>query len=274
MSKPRMCPHCRAFIDSKDKTCQYCGNALPMTAASRLRREERMSMAGSQVGFTTIILLLINAALFVTSLILTIRLAGETGMLANIDGQVLLMMGGKFRLSILLYGEWWRLLTANFLHGGLMHIAFNSMSLFNLGTIAEEVFGTARYVSLYLVTGICGFVVSMMWSNSLSIGASASICGLIGAMYAYGRISFNSQLQSVGKRWILFIAIFGFLFPAIDNAAHFGGLVSGFGFTYLCGIPSHDRDKETVWKGVALVAVAATLVAFYFAYRNFALATA
>ena len=92
-------------------------------------------------------------------------------------------------------------------------------------------------------------------------------------MYAYGRISFNSHLQSVGKRWILFIAIFGFLFPAIDNAAHFGGLVSGFGFAYLCGIPSQNRDKEAVWQGVALAAVAATVVAFFFAYRNFSLAT-
>lgn len=273
MAKPRMCPHCRAFVDSSDKTCPYCENDLPMTAGRRLLREERIRNAGAQVSFTTKLLLLVNASLFVVSWVLTFRFTGEMNFLGGIDGQVLLLLGGKYRLSILLHGEWWRLVTANFLHGGLMHIAFNSMSLFNLGTVAEEVFGTARYVSLYLVTGICGFVASMMWSNSLSIGASASICGLIGAMYAYGRISFNSDLQSVGKRWILFIAIFGFLFPAIDNAAHFGGLVSGFGFTYLCGTPGHDRDKEAIWRGIALAAVAITLVSFFFAYRNFALAT-
>ena len=273
MAKPRMCPHCRAFIDSSDKTCPYCENDLPMTAGRRLLREERIRNAGAQVSFTTTILLLINAGLFVVSWVLTTRFTGEMNFMGGIDGNVLLMLGGKYRLSILVHGEWWRLVTANFLHGGLMHIAFNSMSLFNLGTVAEEVFGTTRYISLYLVTGICGFVASMMWSNSLSIGASASICGLIGAMYAYGRISFNSHLQSVGKRWILFIAIFGFLFPAIDNAAHFGGLVSGFGFAYICGTPGQDRDKETMWQGVAIAAVAATVIAFYFAYSNFALAT-
>ena len=265
-----MCPHCRAFIDSKDKTCQYCGNALPMTAASRLRREERMSMAGSQVGFTTIILLLINAALFVTSLILTIRLAGETGMLANIDGQVLLMMGGKFRLSIQLYGEWWRLLTANFLHGGLMHLAFNMMSLYNLGPIAEDMFGTSRFLVFYLATGVCGFAASTMWSDGLSIGASASICGLIGAMYGFSRRNFNSHLQSVAKRWIIAIAIFGFLFPAIDNAAHLGGLVAGLAFGYFCGTPSQDPGRESAWKGASIGVVTLTVAAFYFAYRNLA----
>ncbi len=268
-----MCPHCRAFIDPKSKTCPYCENDLPMTAGRRLLREERIRNAGTQMGSATAILLLVNVSLFAVSWVLTTRFRGDMNILGSIDGDVLLLLGGKFRFSILVHGEWWRLITANFLHGGLMHVAFNSMSLFNLGTIAEDVFGTARYLALYLITGSCGFVASMMWSDSLSIGASASICGLIGAMYAYGRISFNSQLQAVGKRWILFIAIFGFLFPSIDNAAHFGGLVSGFGLAYLCGTPGHDRAKEAAWQGVAVAAVAATLVALYFAYRNFAIAT-
>ena len=273
MAKPRMCPHCRAFIDSKDKTCQYCGNALPITAASRLRREERMSMAGSQIGFTTIILLLINAALFVASWIVTIRFTGDTSMLAEIDGQVLLMMGGKFRLSILLYGEWWRLITANFLHGGLMHLGFNMMSLYNLGPIAEDMFGTSRFLVFYLATGFCGFAASTMWSDGLSIGASASICGLIGAMYGFSRRNFNSQLQSVAKRWIIAIAIFGFLFPAIDNAAHLGGLAAGLVFGYFCGAPGQDPARESVWKGASIGLATLAVAAFYFAYRNFALAT-
>ena len=273
MSKPRMCPHCRAFIDSKDKTCQYCGNALPITAATRLRREARMSMAGMQVGFTTIILLLINAALFVASLILTIRFAGETGMLANIDGQVLLMMGGKFKLSILIYGEWWRLLTANFLHGNLMHLGFNMMALYNLGPIAEDIFGTPRFLVFYLATGCCGFVASTMWSDGLSIGASASICGLIGALYGFGRRNFNSHLQSVTKRWIIVIAIFGILVPAIDNAAHLGGLLAGLGFGYFGGTPGQDPGRESIWKGASIGVVTLAVAAFFLAYRNLTLAT-
>ena len=68
MAKPRMCPHCRAFVDSSDKTCPYCENDLPMTAGRRLLREERIRNAGAQVSFTTKLLLLVNASLFVVSL--------------------------------------------------------------------------------------------------------------------------------------------------------------------------------------------------------------
>lgn len=273
MSKPRMCPHCRAFVDAKSKTCEYCDNPLPVPAGRRLRREERLRRVGAQVGFTTMIVLLINAALFAVSWILSTRFTGSSDFLGNIDGQVLHMLGAKFSLSIQLHGEWWRLVTANFLHGGLLHLAFNSMSLYNLGPLAEELFGTSRYLVLYLATGFCGFVVSTLWSNSLSIGASASICGLIGALYAYGRINPSTPLRSVALRWIIAIGIFGLLFPAIDNAAHIGGLAAGFGFAYACGSPGYDPDKEAIWKGLAIGAAAIAVVAFFFAYRNFSLAT-
>ncbi len=273
MSKPRMCPHCRAFVDSSSKVCEYCDNPLPMTAGRRLRREERLSRAGAQVGFTTMILLLVNAALFAVSWILSTRFAGSSDFLGSIDGQVLHMLGAKFSLSIQLHGEWWRLITANFLHGGLLHLAFNTMSLYNLGPLGEEIFGTSRYIVLYLATGFCGFALSTVWSNSLSIGASASICGLIGALYAYGRINPNSPLRSVALRWIIAIGVFGLLFPAIDNAAHLGGLAAGFGFAYVCGSPGHDGDKEAIWKGIAIGAAGIAAVAFFFAYRNFSLAT-
>lgn len=273
MANSRMCPHCRAFIDSKSKTCEYCGHDLPATAAKRIRREQRMVRAGTQMGFTTMILLLINAGLFVASWILTSRFSGESGFLGSIDGQVLHILGAKFRLSILLHNEWWRLITANFLHGGLLHLAFNTMSLYNLGPFAESIFGTARFLVLYLASGLCGFLVSTLWSDSLSIGASASICGLIGAMYGYGRINPNSQLKSVALRWVIAIAVFGLLFPAIDNAAHLGGLAAGFGFAHFSGVQGLDPDKESIWNGIAIGIVAVTLWAFFMAYRNFTLAT-
>ncbi len=270
MSKPRMCPHCRAFIDQKARTCEYCGNDLPVTAARRIRRERRVRRASAQMGFTTMMLLLINAGLFVACWILTAKFSGDAGFLGGIDGKVLHMLGAKFRLSILLHDEWWRLITANFLHGGLLHLAFNTMSLFNLGPLAEQIFGTARFLVLYLATGLCGFLASTAWSDSLSIGASASICGLIGAMYGFGRISFNSQLKSVALRWVIAIAVFGLLFPRIDNAAHFGGLGAGFGLAYVVGVPGHDENRESIWKGVSIGAIAVTAWAFFMAYQNFA----
>ncbi len=273
MSKPRMCPHCRAFVDSRSKTCEYCDNPLPMTAGRRLVREERLRRVGAQGGFTTMILLLINAALFAVSWILTLRLTGNSSFLGGIDGQVLHLLGAKFSASIQNQGEWWRLITANFLHGGVLHLAFNTMSLYNLGPLAEEIFGTSRFLVLYLATGFCGFLASTLWSNSLSIGASASICGLIGALYAYGRINFNSQLRSAALRWIIAIGVFGLLFPAIDNAAHLGGLAAGLGFAYICGSAGHDANREAIWKGLAIGVAGIAAAAFLLAYRNFSGAT-
>ncbi len=273
MSKPRMCPHCRAFVDSRSKTCEYCDNPLPMTAGRRLVREERLHRPGAQFGFTTMILLLINAALFAVSWILTLRFSGDSSLFGGIDGRVLHMLGAKFTLSIQAHGEWWRLITANFLHGGLLHLIFNTMSLYNLGPLAEEIFGTSRFVVLYLATGFCGFMVSTMWSSTLSIGASASICGLIGALFAYGRMNLNSPLRSAALRWIIAIGIFGLLFPAIDNAAHVGGLAAGFGFAYGCGSPGHDANREAIWKGLAIGIAAIGAVAFVLAYQHFSAAT-
>lgn len=274
MSKTRMCPHCRAFIDHQAKTCEYCGGDQPATAAKRIRREQRMRLASGPGSFTTMVLLLMNGAIFAASWILTLRLSGNSGFLAGIDGSVLLMLGAKYPLAILVHDEWWRLITANFLHGGLLHLAFNTMSLFNLGPLAEEIFGTYRFLVLYLVTGLSGFLVSTFWSDSLSIGASASICGLIGAMYGFGRTSFNSQLKSVALRWMIAIAVFGLLVPAIDNAAHFGGLAAGFAFAYFVGVPKTDPRSDSLWRGVMIAAIAITAWAFFMAYRNFASATA
>ena len=273
MAKPRMCPHCRAFVDAKQKTCEYCDNPLPMTAGRRLVREERRRRTRVDVGFTTMMMLLINAALFAVSWVLTLRFTGESSFLGGIDGEVLHIMGAKFSLSIQVHGEWWRLITANFLHGGLLHLGFNTMSLFNLGPLAEQIFGTSRYLVLYVASGFCGFLASTMWSNSLSIGASASICGLIGAMYGFGRINPNSQLRSVALRWIIAIGVFGLLFPAIDNAAHLGGLAAGFGFAYVCGTPGLDSDREAIWRGISIGTGTVVIAAFFMAYRSFSFAT-
>ncbi len=228
-----------------------------------------MQVATGQATFTTLILLLINGVLFAASWIVTMRFTGDISFFGNIDGEVLFQMGGKHRVMILAGGEWWRLVTAGFLHGGILHLLFNSMSLFNLGPLAEQIFGAHRFLVLYLATGVAGFAASTFWSPYLSIGASASICGLIGACYAYGRINSNSQLRSIAVRWIIGIGIFGLLFPNIDNAAHFGGLACGFGFAYATSSPGHDQARESMWKGTSTAAALLAAAAFYMAYRNF-----
>lgn len=274
MSKPRMCPHCRAFIDASAKTCQYCGNELPTPAAKRIRREEAARGLLSQEVFTTSIIMLINAGLFAATWVLTTNMMGKSGFLGSIDGRVLHMLGAKEYAGVVYGDEWWRLITANFLHGGLMHLAFNSLALYQLGPLCEQIFGTQRYVVIYILSGVSGYLASLFWDffwmPTLSIGASASVCGLLGALYAHGRINRNPMLESAAKRWIIGIAIFGFIAQHIDNAAHAGGLVGGFALAYAANTPGLSEDRETIWQGAAIVVGLACAASFWLAWRNFA----
>lgn len=270
MAKPRMCPHCRAFVDSQDRTCQYCGNDLPLTPARRIRAEERTQQRASwQTGFTSMILMLINGGLYAAAWILTTRFTGDVSMMGGIDGQILVAMGGKFGLLVFTHGEWWRLLSANFLHANLLHLAFNTMSLYNLGPLAEEFYGGSRFLVFYIVTGVVGFLASCFWSPGVSIGASASICGLVGVMYGLSRKTYNTELRSVVGRWIIAIVLFGFFVPAIDNAAHLGGLAAGILFGYVCDPPGSDPGVEAMWRGASIGAAALAAGAFLMAYLQF-----
>ena len=121
------------------------------------------------------------------------------------------------------------MITAGFLHGGVLHILMNSWVMFDLGFRVEELFGTARFLVIYLVSSACGFVASTFWTPYLSIGASAGIFGLIGALIADGYRGGSSIMASMYLRWALIILVVGLLpFFPFDNAAHLGGLAAGF----------------------------------------------
>src|ERR1035437_3996844 len=111
--------------------------------------------------------------------------AGNGDALWNIDIRTLVEFGAKFNMG-LANGEWWRLVTAGFLHGGLLHILMNSWVLFDLGAQVEEVYGANRLLVFYFLSTASGFLASAWWSPVLSVGASAGVFGLIGAMIALG----------------------------------------------------------------------------------------
>ena len=269
MSKPRMCPHCRAFIDPKANVCEYCGEKVGKTFAQR--PDPSLVLGGfiSPSHYTTFLILLINFVFFIATLIMTTKVTGQSASLfSGIDGEVLRLFGAKDRFSILLRGEWWRLITAGFLHGGTFHFLMNSWVLFDLGARVEEYYGTSRYLVIYLGSSIFGFLVSMYWSPYLSIGASAAACGLIGAMMAYGRRTGSSFIWKFYLRWAILIAVIG-LMPGfhIDNAAHFGGLVAGFGLGYAAREPQHGSPIESFWKSAAGLSIGLVIVSFFFSYQ-------
>src|SRR5262245_51674367 len=179
MDPRRMCPHCRAFITINDRVCPYCNERVgPPAAASRSPR----ALLGGFVphaSFTTVMILLLNFSMFVATTLYTMNSGAS-------EGETLHKFGAKAYPEIVLGGQWWLLVTAGFLHGGLLHIFMNSFALFDLGAQVEEIYGANRLMVFYFVATVFGFLCSTFWSPYLSVGASAGLFGLIGAMIALG----------------------------------------------------------------------------------------
>jgi rhomboid protease GluP len=168
---------------------------------------------------------------------------------------------GPYTLS----GQWWRLLTYMFLHGGLMHIAFNMWCLWDLGALCESLYGRWTYLSIYLITGVAGGLTSVAWHPIVpSVGASGAIFGLAGALIAsfyLGEFSLPSIAIRGTLRSLLFFVgfnvFFGSMFPGIDNACHAGGLISGLILGALIArlAPQHDAPLRRA--GILAVAALA-----------------
>jgi len=165
-------------------------------------------------------------------------------------GQELVHWGANFG-PLTLSGQWWRLLTYMFLHGGLMHIAFNMWCLWDLGKLCESLYGRWTFGAIYILTGIAAGVASVAWNPGvLSVGASGAIFGLAGALIAsfyVGEFSLpRFAIQGTLRSLVFFVGfnvLFGSMFSGIDNAAHGGGLVSGLILGALIArvAPEHDR---------------------------------
>lgn len=145
---------------------------------------------------------------------------------------VLYQLGAKWNPDIKA-GAYWRLLTAMFLHGGVLHILFNGFSLFSIGPMVERFFGTTRFLGLYFISGLAGSVASYAFSPNLSVGASGAIFGLVGGLAAFfyvSRKTFGEMArQQLGSLiTVIMLNLFiGFSGGNIDNFAHMGGLVGG-----------------------------------------------
>jgi rhomboid protease GluP len=268
MSKPRMCPHCRAFTDPKSRICEYCNEKIGEPSWKRPDPGQALGGFISARHFTTFIVLCINFALFVATMVLTSKLqGGSLSLFGSIDGGALVAFGAMERFRILARDEWWRLVTAGFLHGGVLHILMNSWVLFDLGAQVEEFYGTSRYVVIYVLSSVTGFLLSLFWSSGFSVGASAAACGLIGAMMAYGRRTGNSLIWKGYMRWAIMLLIFGLLVPMVDNAAHIGGFIGGFAIGYVAGTPRYGSPAESLWKAGAGFAILLVAASFFFAYQ-------
>ncbi len=260
-----MCPNCRAFITNSDRTCPYCGNPVGARAIDLRAPGDILGGLIPAEKFTTVIILLINLAFFVA----TTWFGRSVG-----DGPSLWAFGAKFGPSIWTNHQYWRLVTAGFLHANMMHIAFNSWALWVLCAQVEEIFATPRFLVIYFASTVGGFYLSARLNPSLSIGASAGIMGLIGAMVAFGaanRSSLGRQIRNHYLGWLGFNLVWGFLPGSqVDNWAHIGGFAGGFAIAYIAGTPIRStRAREALWRVIAALCVLITVYCFWLMYHNF-----
>lgn len=150
----------------------------------------------------------------------------------NLD--VLILFGAKYN-PLIVAGQYWRLLSAVFVHVGVAHLLFNAYALFSFGMEVERRFGRARFLALYLLSGIASTTASFVGSPVVSAGASGAVFGLAGASLAY-YAAYRDRLGGVGRRSLASILmivglnlVMGFTAPGIDNLGHIGGLIAGLG---------------------------------------------
>ncbi len=271
METRRMCPHCRAFITTRDRICPYCDTEVGPRAIDR--RDPRPLLGGliPHAHFVTSVILLINFGLYAATVLYSLRTGHEDAFM-NIDGRTLFEFGAKLREALAL-GQWWRLVTAGFLHGGLMHLLMNSWVLFDLGAQVEEIYGASRLIVIYFLATVAGFFASAWWSPALSVGASAGLFGLIGAMIALGRRHpLGEAVRGLYVRWVIYMLLLGLL-PGlrIDNAAHLGGLGAGFLCGHVVGVPKLiPTVGERLWRAAAYLCVLLTAFSFLEMYLWFA----
>jgi rhomboid protease GluP len=157
-------------------------------------------------------------------------------------------IGGNARVLSAEQGQWWRLITATLLHGGIAHLVMNSFALWNLGSQLEEGIGWRELLFAYVVTGVSGSMMSTFFGNPVvvSIGASGAIFGLLGFLVAHGARNINEltrQLSRNGSTLVIALLI-PFLIPNVDNWAHIGGVSSGLVMGYLY------RSPPAFWRNI------------------------
>lgn len=177
----------------------------------------------------TFALIIINVVIFLLMYIL--------GNGSN-DSLTLLIFGANYP-PLVRGGEYFRLITSAFLHIGFLHLIFNNYALYVIGSQLESFLGKFKFLVVYLVSAICGSLMSMIFTDGISAGASGAIFGLLGSILYFG-YNYRVYLGNVLKSQIIPLVILnlsiGFLTPGIDNAAHIGGLLGGLGITMALGL--------------------------------------
>jgi membrane associated rhomboid family serine protease len=261
----------RFTADSEAKASELAAK-LPATQTAGFQKQwselhefkTRLAEIGGHA-WATPVLVLINLAVFVAMAVSARRLEA-------FGFQFLIGWGANFG-SYTVNGQWWRLITALFVHFSLLHLLLNVWALWNAGRLTERLYGTGSFLFLYLASGLLGSLASVAWlPSNVSAGASGAIFGILGAQLAFlAHRDSRIPPQVFRAHWlstllfVLFNLIQGALSPGIDNAAHVGGLLGGFvlGWILVRPLDAEAREEFPFHKSVAaaLVLCAGVLLA-------------
>ncbi len=230
-----LCPSCGKLVGINDSECLNCGRRNPgMWGLAPV-----FQRLGKNLGFTSLIVWGC-AALYVASLLADLNGIENRGMsILEPSTESVVVFGASGWASVFYYGRWWTVLSAAWLHGNLIHIFFNMLWIRQLAPATSELYGTSRTVIIYTVSSITGFLLSslaglvlgstpIIGSGPYTLGASAPIFGLLGALVFYGRRGGSSRIGGQAMTYAVILFVFGFLMPRIDNQAHLGGFLGGY----------------------------------------------
>jgi len=257
-----LCPSCGKLVGVNDEVCLNCGRKRPgMWGLTSVVRG-----LGKDLGFVQAVIVG-NAFLYVAMLVVDPSHIGMGGLfsIGTPSQESMLRFGASGYFPVFAMGRWWTLLSAGWLHGGLLHIGFNLYWIRFLAPETAELYGPARTVIVYTISSITGFLTSSLLGVPLTLGASAPILGLLGALVYYGRRTGSSVVGRTAWSYALFMIIFGFLMGGrTDNWAHLGGFAGGF----LAGLLLDPRKEESgnhrlvavVCLGLTVASIVASLV--------------
>ena len=261
-----VCVSCGYLVGVNDDVCYHCGRRNPglWGFAPAVRR------LGNDAGFVPFVTGMC-IVMYVLSLLLSgpglVLVGGLMDFLAP-SQQSLFLLGASGAWPVFLRGRWWTIFSASWLHGGLLHILFNMIWIRQLAPAVGELYGPGRMVIVYTVAGAAGFLLSSLagwylWflpflsGAQFTVGASASIFGLLGALVYYGRRSGSSQVHSQAFYYAAVLFLFGFIMRGVDNYAHAGGFIGGYLASRMLDPLKPERINHLV---LALVCLAVSIL--------------
>lgn len=243
-----LCPNCRHLVNTQADRCLYCGTSHP----GAWWKNNLVTRGMQHPDLMLRVLIGANIAMYVVSLLLDFgglrtSMSNPLSFLSP-DNRSLLLLGATGTIPIDNLHRWWTLISASYLHGGILHLVFNMIALRQIFPLIANEYGPSRLFVIYTLTGIIGFAVSYWAGIPFTIGASASLCGMIGAALYFGKSRGGAYGTAVYRQiggWALTIFLFGFLIPGINNWAHGGGMAAGA----LCGywLGYRERVREQLW---------------------------